>query len=330
MQAMTANQLLAGVGTLPENPQITSVATDSRAVQKGSLFVCIAGEKTDGHLYAAAALQDGAAGIVAQHPIANVPSEKIVLVENPLDAMIAIGGNYRAQFAPQLVGITGSVGKTTTKEFCYAVFSAFGKTLKTDGNANNEIGVPRTLLRLEDDIEYGVVEMGMQGLGEIEKLTQAVKPVGAIITCIGVSHLEQLGTRANILKAKMEICDGMAQDAPLVLNGDDDYLPTAQIPSHVKPVFFGIKNLKADVTACEISGGPQGTRFMLQDRVYGCFAVSIPAMGLHNVRNALSAYTLATRLGLDAKKAAAALSNYRTTGHRQNMVVHEGITVIED
>ncbi|MEF9970579.1 MAG: UDP-N-acetylmuramoyl-tripeptide--D-alanyl-D-alanine ligase [Ruthenibacterium sp.] len=330
MQAMTANQLLAGVGVLPENPQITSVATDSRAVQNGSLFVCIKGEKTDGHNYAEIALKAGAAGIIAQHSVENVPAEKTVLVENPLDAMIAIGGNYRDNFAPCLVGVTGSVGKTTTKEFCYAVFSAFGKTLKTDGNANNEIGVPRTLLRLDESIQYAVVEMGMQGIGEIEKLTLRAKPAGAIITGIGVSHLEQLGTRANILKAKMEICAGMADGAPLILNGDDDYLPTAQIPPQVKPVYFGIKNGKADVTAHEITGGPQGTRFILQDRVYGNFAVSIPAMGLHNVRNALSAYTLATRLGLDAKKAAAALNAYQTTGHRQNMVVHEGITVIED
>ncbi|MEG2671973.1 MAG: UDP-N-acetylmuramoyl-tripeptide--D-alanyl-D-alanine ligase [Ruthenibacterium sp.] len=330
MQATAANLLLAGVGTLPQNPQITSVATDSRAVQSGSLFVCIEGEKTDGHRYAAAALKDGAVGIVAQHAVAGVSAEQTVLVENPLDAMIAIGGNYRTQYTPCLVGVTGSVGKTTTKEFCHAVFSAFGKTLKTDGNANNEIGVPRTLLRLDESIEYAVVEMGMQGMGEIEKLTLTAKPAGAIITCIGVSHLEQLGTRANILKAKMEICDGMTDGAPLVLNGDDEYLMKAQIPSHVKPVYFGIKNLKADVTAREISGGPQGTRFTLQDRLYGSFAVSIPAMGLHNVRNALSAYTLATRLGLDAKEAAAALSNYRTTGHRQNMVVHDGVTVIED
>ncbi len=330
MQPILANTLVQGMGSLPENPTITAVVTDSRAVHPGNLFVCIKGERVDGHDFAAATLEKGAVGIVAQHAVDGVPPEKMILVPDVLDALILMGGNYRDAFSPCLVGVTGSVGKTTTKEFCYAVFSAFGKTLKTEGNANNEIGMPQTLFRLDETVQYAVIEMGMQGLGEIHKLTTAAKPAGGIITGIGVSHLEQLGTRENICKAKLEICDGMSDGAPLVLNGDDTFLLKAQLPPHVVPVYFAIENKNAEITAREIAGSPSGTYFTICDKKYGVRKAYIPTMGLHNVRDALSAYALATRVGLDADIAAKALSDYKTTGHRQNMVVHNGVTVIED
>ena len=222
------------------------------------------------------------------------------------------------------------MGKTTTKEFCYAVFSAFGKTLRTQGNQNNEIGMPNTLFRLDKSVEYAVVEMGMQGLGEIRKLTLAAKPAGAVITCIGRSHLEQLGTRENILRAKLEICEGLPQGAPLVVNGDDDYLPGAAVRPDLEKVLFAVENPDADVRALDIVSGAEGTRFTIADKAHGSLPAYIPAMGLHNVRNALSAYALATRLGLAPAAAAAALANYQTTGHRQHVVEHGGVTVIED
>ncbi|MEG2930964.1 MAG: UDP-N-acetylmuramoyl-tripeptide--D-alanyl-D-alanine ligase, partial [Ruthenibacterium sp.] len=218
----------------------------------------------------------------------------------------------------------------TTKEFCYAVFSAFGATLKTQGNQNNEIGMPNTLLRMDDTTQYAVIEMGMQGLGEIEKLTRAAKPCGAIITGIGVSHLEQLGTRENICKAKLEICDGMPFGAPLVINGDDDLLSAAKLRADLRPVQFAIQNKNADVVASALCADAQGTRFTILDKEHGCLSAYIPALGKHNVMDALSAYALATRLGLDAKKCAAALSEYKTTGHRQNLVQCRGIAVFED
>ena len=168
----------AGWGQVEGNPVVNAVVTDNRAAGPGSLFVCIRGERADGHDYAAKAVQAGACAVVAQRPVQGVPAGRCVLVKNPLDAMIRMGANYRAGFSPVLVGVTGSVGKTTTKEFCYAVFSAFGKTLKTQGNQNNEIGMPNTLFRLDGATQYAVIEMGMQGLGEIEKLTQAARPCG--------------------------------------------------------------------------------------------------------------------------------------------------------
>ena len=329
MQPIRANVLCRGLGQVEGNPVVNAVVTDNRAAGPGSLFVCIRGERADGHDYAAKAVQAGACAVVAQHPVQGVPAGRCVLVKDPLDAMICMGAIYRKGFSPVLVGVTGSVGKTTTKEFCYAVFSAFGRTLKTEGNQNNEIGMPNTLFRMDSDTQYAVVEMGMQGLGEIEKLALAARPCGAIITWIGQSHLEQLGTRENILKAKMEICAGLPDGAPLVVNADNDLLCSAKVPARLRRVSFGIK-AKADVHAEGISTGPDRTDFTIVDEHRGKFAAYIPAMGVHNVYDALSAWTLAVSLGLDAKKAAAALAGYKTTGHRQNIVQFRGLTMIED
>ena len=145
-----------------------------------------------------------------------------------------------------------------------------------------------------------------------------------------MSHLENLGTRENILKAKMEICAGLPDGAPLALNADNDLLPTANVPARLRPVWFGIESKSADVRAVHIHSGTTGTTFTLVDKEYGSFAVSIPTAGLHTVYDALAAYAAATRLGLDAARCAAALSRYQTTGMRQNIVEKGGITFIED
>lgn len=328
MQPIPANELLAGLA-LAEPVTIQAVVTDSRKVVPGCVFVCFPGERVDGHTFAAGAYQNGAAYIIANHPVEGVPAERTVVVPDSALAMIRMASNYRMLFSPRIIGVTGSVGKTTTKEFCYAVLSAFGNALKTEGNQNNDIGVPNTLFRLAPETEYAVVEMGMDHAGEIERLTRCVRPSAGIITMIGVSHLENLGTRENILKAKMEICAGLPDGAPLVLNADNDLLPTAQVPARLRAVWFGIEK-DADVRAENIVTGAQGTSFTILDRENGSFPVSIPTAGLHTVYDALSAYAAATRLGLDPARCAAALSNYQTTGMRQHIVEKGGVTVIED
>ncbi len=148
MNAIPLKALLDGVAVTDDLSPVTAVVTDSRAAGPGSVFIAIKGERVDGHDYAARALAGGAAAVVAEREIPGLPRERVFAVGNVRDAMIRMGGNYRALYAPVLVGVTGSVGKTTTKEFCAAVFSAFGETLKTEGNQNNEIGVPNTLFRL--------------------------------------------------------------------------------------------------------------------------------------------------------------------------------------
>lgn len=328
MQPIPANELLAGLA-LAEPVTIQAVVTDSRKVVPGCVFVCFPGERVDGHTFAAGAYQNGAAYIIANHPVEGVPAERTVVVPDSALAMIRMASNYRILFSPRIIGVTGSVGKTTTKEFCYAVLSEFGNALKTEGNQNNDIGVPNTLFRLAPETEYAVVEMGMDHAGEIERLTRCVRPSAGIITMIGVSHLENLGTRENILKAKMEICAGLPDGAPLVLNADNDLLPTAQVPARLRAVWFGIEK-DADVRAENIVTGAQGTSFTIVDRENGSFPVSIPTAGLHTVYDALSAYAAATRLGLDPARCAAALSNYQTTGMRQHIVEKGGVTVIED
>ena len=329
MQAIPAKQLLAGLIPAGEQP-ITAVVTDSRKVAPGCVFVCFPGEKFDGHSFAVQAAQNGAEYVVVNHPVEGLPPEKTILCESSHKAMVQMASNYRALFHPLIVGVTGSVGKTTTKEFTFAVLSAFGNALKTEGNQNNEIGMPNTLFRLTEETQYAVVEMGMSNLGEIHRLAQASRPDAGIITCIGTSHLENLGSRENILQAKLEICDGLPDGAPLVLNADDDFLPCAHLPSRLRPVWFGLHSTLADVTARNIVDEPEGQRFVLVDREHGEFPAYIPAIGRHNLSDALAAYTAATRLGLDPAKAAAALSDYHTTGMRQNVVEHQGVKVIED
>lgn len=331
MQKISARALLAGLKEIPEgeDTQVTTVVADSRRLLPGCVFVCFKGARADGHDFAALAIQREAAFVVAEHPVEGVPEKQLVLVDSTLHAMVTMAANYRAQFSPVVVGVTGSVGKTTTKEFCYAVFSDFGETLKTEGNQNNEIGMPNTLFRLEDSTRYAVVEMGMSALGEISRLTRAARPSVGIITCIGVSHLEHLGSRENILKAKLELCEGMEPGSPLVLNADDEYLWGAQLPGHVRPVWVGLYNQKADIRAEEIRTMPRGTAFVICHQGHRLPAF-IPTVGRHNVYNALLAYGAATALGLSPARAAAALERYETTGMRQRLVQAGDVTVMED
>lgn len=336
MQPIFASKLLAGLTQreLPANQMISAVVTDSRKICPDCVFVCFPGQRVDGHDFAAQAIAEGAAYVVVNRLLDHIPQEQQILCDSSHQAMMQMGANYRALFTPKMIGVTGSVGKTTTKEFCYAVLSAFGKTLKTDGNQNNEIGVPNTLFRLEQDTQYAVVEMGMSALGEIERLSRVAKPSAGIITCIGVSHMETLGSQENICKAKLEICAGLPDHAPLALNADDVFLNKArengEIPQRLQTVWYGIEADWADVTATEITGNAEGQTFQLVDKKHGTFTVTIPALGKHNIYDALAAYSAATRMGLDPATCAAALANYKSTGMRQNIVNKNGCIFIED
>ena len=333
MENIKASVLLNGLaaGTLDfGDAEVSLVTTDSREVCPGCIFVAFPGEKFDGHDFAAKALENGALCVVVNHPVEGVPAEKSVVCADSYHAMMVMGANYRSQFHPKVVGVTGSVGKTTTKQMCYAAIEGFGNTIKTEGNQNNELGLPRTMFRIGKDTEYAVVEMGMSHLGEIERLSKCARPDVGIITCIGVSHIGNLGSQENICKAKLEICSGLAEGAPLVLNYDDKFLRAAKLPDHVRPVWFSLVDENADVCALSIRQEPDGMSFVLEDQEEGTFMVKIPAMGRHNVANALAAYCAATRLGCDARKVIQGLSNFEQTGRRQKVVQSKGVTVIED
>ena len=332
MEKIAADLLLKGLAPegFADSQPIGLVTTDSREVCPGCIFVAFPGERFDGHDFAAKALEEGAAYVVLNHPVEGVPAERAVVSPDSYHAMMVMGANYRSQFHPKVVGVTGSVGKTTTKQMTYAAIAGFGNTIKTEGNQNNELGLPRTMFRIGNETEYAVVEMGMSHLGEIERLSRCARPDVGIITCIGVSHIGNLGSQENICKAKLEICAGLPEGAPLVLNGDDPFLRKAELPEHVRPVWFSLGDEGADVCALSIQQEADGMSFVLEDHEEGTFMVHIPAMGRHNVANALAAYCAATRLGLNARKVLRGISNFEQTGMRQKIVHSNGVDVIED
>ena len=332
MEKIAADLLLKGLAPegFADGQPIGLVTTDSREVCPGCIFVAFPGERFDGHDFAAKALEEGAAYVVLNHPVEGVPAEKAILCPDSYHAMMVMGANYRSQYHPKVVGVTGSVGKTTTKQMTYAAIAGFGNTIKTEGNQNNELGLPRTMFRIGKETQYAVVEMGMSHAGEIERLSKCARPDVGIITCIGVSHIGNLGSQENICKAKLEICAGLPEGAPLVLNGDDPFLRKAVLPDHVRPVWFSLGDENADVCALSIQQDEKGMSFVLEDHEEGTFLVKIPAMGRHNVANALAAYCAATRLGLNARRVIAGLADFEQTGMRQKVVHVRGVDVIED
>ena len=207
--------------TAPVEASITEICTDTRTLQPGCLFLALKGASFDGHDFVERAIAAGAVAAVTERQIADCPC---LVVADTGRALLQIAAWYRSQFHPILVGVTGSVGKTTTKEMIALVLAAKYHTLKTAGNLNNEIGLPKTLLQLTADHTAAVIEMGMSHFGEISRLSQTAQPTIGVITNIGYSHIENLKTQEGILKAKMEILDGMAEDAPLIVNGDDPLL----------------------------------------------------------------------------------------------------------
>lgn len=328
MKAFTLQEAAAALGLPQMQAQATlaDVCTDTRKIQPGSLFVCLRGERFDGHSFASQAAQLGAAALLVDHPVdADVPQ---LVVTDTGKALLQLAGWYRRRFQLPVVGLTGSVGKTTTKEFIALVLGAKYNTLKTQGNLNNEIGVPQMLFRLEDSHTAAVIEMGMNHFGEISRLTRAVAPTVGLITNIGVSHIENLGSRAGILQAKLEILEGMALDAPLIVNIDNDMLRTVKLGD--RPLLtFAIDDQSADFTAMDIAEQGSTTTFTVHHSTF-TQPVTIPTVGIHNVYNALAAMAVGYVTGVNPAAAASALANYVPAGMRQNLVQVGGVQVIED
>ena len=327
MKPMNANELLAGLALARPVP-ITAVVTDSRKVQPGCIFVCFPGERVDGHDYAAKAYQAGAEYVIANHPVEGVPEDHLVICESSYLAMIRMASNYRTLFSPLMIGVTGSVGKTTTKEMVAAVMASSFRIIKTEGNQNNEIGAPKTLMSITPETEVAVVEMGMSAPNEIKDLCYAAKPMMGIITNIGVSHIEHLGSRENILKAKLELADALPDGATLLLCDDNDLLQTVDIPRlHV--VRYGLNSPRAEIKATIVSATPLSTNFMLHAEGQS-WRATIPGTGEHLVLNALAVFGAGRAMGIPAETAIEALKNYTPSGQRQKVVEHEGITMVED
>lgn len=307
---------------------VTEVVTDSRLCGPGKLFVALVGDRADGNDFVPSALERGAEAAVATRLAPGADPARVMLVPDGRLAMIAIGALARARFDIPFVGVTGSVGKTTTKEFIHAVLSAKYNTLKNLGNQNDEVGVPNTLFRLEAAHEAAIIEMGMSGRGQIHDLTMAVRPSVGVITSVGTSHLEHLGTRENILRAKLEIRDGMPDGAPLFLCGDNDLLCTVQ-DERLRVFFYGITNPGCDIRGEDLEQRGEETFFTIHSP-WGEYSARIPAVGRHNVVDALAAFGVGCVMGVRPEQAAQSLADYIPTGMRQKVTHRNGVTVVED
>ncbi len=327
MKPLKIKDIAAAVGGCRQDEtQIHCIETDSRSITPGSLFVALRGEVFDGHKYVASALEKGAAYALVDN--GDESDSRLLFCKDTEQGFLDISGWYRDQFDVKVVGITGSVGKTTTKEMIAAVLESKFNTLKTEGNFNNRVGMPKTLFNLSDEHECAVIEMGMNQFGEISDLTRRAKPDVAVITNIGVQHIEFLGSREGILKAKMEIREGMKEGSPLILCGDDDLLGSFE-DERFRIVRYGIDNKNCPITAEAVEESTESTRFLLCANGKKLPA-SIPTFGRHNVLNALAAYAVGKEFGMEDEEIIKALNNYVPSGMRQRLVDFKGMTVVED
>lgn len=299
-----------------EENYFTGVSTDTRTIKPGDLFVAITGERFDGHSFINQAIENGAAGIVASTQILSINRNvTVIIVEDTLKAYQDIAAFHRNRFSIPVIAITGSNGKTTTKDFTAAVLSSRWNVLKTQANYNNEIGLPLTLLHLETCHDAAVVEMGMRGLGEIHELTVIARPTIAVLTNVGETHIELLGSLDNIAAAKSELVSAISQDGFVVLNADNDYVKNMNSKALGKVIYYGIQDEQCQVRAVNVRTHEHETVFDCEHS-QGVFTAVIPTIGKHNVYNALAAITTALELGLHQDEIKAGLNMFTPSAMR--------------
>ena len=332
--ADTADGVLTATLGADENTPIENVSTASGECTPGSLFCAIKGERADGADYIPQAVGLGAVCVLTERGASEVPDPGapvvVVTVDSVVRALGKIAFRYRCHSRATFVAVTGSVGKTTTKEMIASVASTRFKTHKTKGNHNNELGLPLTLFELTPEDEVSVIELGMSALGEIEYLSKIVRPDIAVVTNIGTSHLASLGTRENICRAKMEITAGMPDSGTVLLNADEPLLYKEYTERGGKPKLMSIYNRNGDFRAVNLRCRTDGTTFdmICGDRVVTNVELSVP--GKHNVYNALSAFAVGTLLGIETEKIKNGLLSYVGYDMRQSIYDVGGITVIDD
>lgn len=307
---------------------ITSVERDSRQIKEGSLFLAIKGERADGHDFIEKCYASGAVCALCEKAPEN-PTKPYILVDSTLEAVKLIARAYRNKFDIPVVGVSGSVGKTSTKEMLYAVLSQKYKTHKTQGNLNNELGVPLTLLSMPEGTECAVIEMGISDFGEMSRLSQMVQPTICVLTIIGECHLENLGDRDGVLRAKTEMFDFAAENAEYILNGDDDKLFTVENVNGKKPIFFGFatdNDYHAEDIENNAESGIECTLCFEDKRL----PVTIPAIGSYMVSNALAAVAAGKLLGLSDEQLIKGVQSYKTVGSRANLINTGKIRIIDD
>lgn len=331
MERCTIGEIAQAVqGKLVGNEEmvITDITTDSRKGAGGSLFVALVGERFDGNDFAQDFLLKGDAAVV-EREMAAPEGKALVIVPDTRKALRDIASFYRDKFDIPFVAVTGSVGKTSTKDMIASVLSKKFNTLKTQGNFNNEVGLPLTIFNLDKSHDIGVVEMGMNHLGEISRLSAVAKPQVAVITNIGTAHIGNLGSQQNILRAKLEILESLKPNGIVVLNGDDKILYSlkGQLPHSV--IYYGIDNLKADVLAYDIVLGSDKSKFKVNigDTAY---SFEVNAIGEHHIYNALAAIITGLYYKMDVEKIREGVSQFVTGQMRQSISKVGAITIIDD
>lgn len=309
---------------------IHGVSIDSRNINKGNLFIPLKGEKVDGHQFVEQAIKRGARCALWQknipHPPQNVP---LLFVEDTLVALQQLAKSYRDELNIPILGVTGSNGKTTTKDMVASLISTSYKVQKTEGNFNNHIGLPLTLLNLREDTEMAVVEMGMSGLGEISFLTKLARPDVAIITNIGEAHLLDLGSREKIAEAKLEILDGLKEGGLFIFNGDEPLLKKRvqgkSFPFTLQTFGKGEENTIFPLSIKQVENG---SVFTIND---GKEEFHLPILGVHNVMNALAAILAARHFGISYEKMQEGFKRLQITNMRMELVKGaSGETIIND
>ncbi len=319
-------------GNASENTQCSGIDIDSRKIGTGDIFVAIKGERVDGNDYAAKAVENGAVCILARclpEGIENAGGDFAVIVCNdPTAAVGDLARVYKRRRSIRTVGVTGSVGKTTTKELIYAVLSEKFKVLKTEGNHNNELGMPLTILGMEADTEAAVLEMGMCDFREIARLSEIAEPDFGVVTTIGSSHIETLGSRENICKAKMEIAEGLKEKGELVLCGDEPLL-FAYRCSKYNPTYVSVYNNEAEFRAVNVRYAENSTYFDLIHNREVITNLVVPALGIHHVYSALFAYAIGIKFGIDRESIRHGFTKFKNAAMRQSIYDIGGVKVID-
>ncbi|PKM80642.1 MAG: UDP-N-acetylmuramoyl-tripeptide--D-alanyl-D-alanine ligase [Firmicutes bacterium HGW-Firmicutes-14] len=334
MKAFTVREITEAVSgkLIQGNPAavLNRVSTDTRQINRGDLFFALAGERFDAHDFIDRAMAEEAGGLVVSRRVETGSWQgPVVLVEDTLKALQALAGNNRKHFTGPVIGVTGSNGKTTTKDMISSVLERKYKTLKTPGNLNNEIGLPLTLLELNHDYGAAVLEMGMRAPGEIDLLAAIALPTGAVITNIGETHLERLGSVENIARAKGEILDHIDEHGFAVLNGDDRLARGQAARCRGKVVYYGLGG-DVEISARGLSSlGEKGMSFTAVTPV-GDVKINLPVPGRHNVINALAAVGVGIKTGVPLEEIKEGLESTRLTSMRLEIIETGRATVIND
>lgn len=333
MIPLTIEQLVHATGGIlnsgDKGIEINCICTDTRKIEKGCLYIALKGEKFDGHNFIQDAIAGGAAAVMYHEGDFTSKDIATIKVDNTTRAYGDIAKYYRSLFSIPVIAVTGSVGKTTTKDMTACAVSSSKTFIKTPANNNNEIGMPATILKIEDH-NIAILEMGMRGLGQIEYLSKIAAPTIGIISNIGSSHMELLGSKENILKAKMEICKGMDSNSVLLLNGDDPMLisdKACEMAANNKIYYYGTSDI-CTFKATDIINSELCKYRLITP--YGEASVNLQVTGIHNVTNSLAAIGAAICAGVTLEDAVSGIEQYGPESIRQKIIEYNEVKIIDD